>query len=52
LIELYKQHQSCFPQAFLDCAFQLGENAVLAEGDGAPVVRNGWNNRRSPKSLM
>jgi hypothetical protein len=24
-------------------------SAVLAEGEGAPVVRNGWNDRRSPQ---
>jgi hypothetical protein len=27
LIKLHKQHQSCFAQAFLDCAFQLGKRA-------------------------
>jgi hypothetical protein len=48
--QLDKEHRSCFAQAFLHCAFQLGENVVLAEG--APVVRNGWNDRRSPQLLM
>jgi hypothetical protein len=31
LIQLHKQHQSYFAQAFLDCAFQLGKNADLAK---------------------
>jgi hypothetical protein len=48
--QLHKQHRSCFAQAFLDCAFQIRENAVLAEG--APVAGNGWNDRRSPQLLM
>jgi hypothetical protein len=43
LIMLHKQHQSCFGQAFLDCAFQIGKNAVLTESEGAPVARNGWS---------
>src|SRR5689334_5554050 len=47
VIKLRKQHQSCFAQAFLDCAFQLGKNAVLSEG--APVARNGSSDRRSPQ---
>jgi hypothetical protein len=42
LIKLHKQRPALL-RSFLDCAFQLGENAVLAEG--APVVRNGWNDR-------
>jgi len=50
LIKLHKQHQSCFAQAFLDCAFQFGENALLTEG--APVAQNGWSDRRSPQLLM
>jgi hypothetical protein len=30
-----------------------GKNAVLSEGEGAPVTRNGWSDRRSsPQSLM
>jgi hypothetical protein len=52
LIKLHKQHQFCFAQAFLDCAFQLGENSVLAEGEGAPVARNGWSARRSMQLLI
>jgi hypothetical protein len=32
VIKLHEQHESCFAQAFLDCAFQLGKNAVLSEG--------------------
>jgi hypothetical protein len=27
VIQLHKQHQSCFARVFLDCAFQLGKNA-------------------------
>ena len=50
VIQLHKQHQSCFAQAFLDCAFQFGENALLTEG--APVAQNGWSDRRSPQLLM
>jgi hypothetical protein len=44
LIKPHKQHQSCLAQAFLDCAFQLGTNAVLPEGEAAPVARSGWSN--------
>src|SRR5579864_4435315 len=29
LIKLHKQHQSCFAQALLDCAFQLGKSTRL-----------------------
>ena len=52
LIKLHKQHGSCFAQAFLGCTFQLGKNAVLAEGESAPVARKGWSDRRSPQLLM
>jgi hypothetical protein len=52
LAQTRREHQSCFAQAFLGCAFQLGKNAVLSEGEGAPVARNGWSDRRSPQLLM
>jgi hypothetical protein len=52
VIKLHEQHPSCFAQAFLDCAFQLGKNDVLSEGDDAPVARNGWSDRRSQQLLM
>ena len=29
VIKLHKQHQSCFAQAFLDCAFQFGKRACF-----------------------
>src|SRR5260370_15398224 len=29
LIKLHKQHQSCFAQSFLDCAFQFGKRACF-----------------------
>jgi len=29
VIKLHKQHQSCFAQAFFDCAFQLGKRTCL-----------------------
>src|SRR6266852_2303580 len=45
VIKLDKQHHSRSAQAFLDCAFQLGKNAILAEG--ALAARNGWSGRRS-----
>ena len=38
-VESRSQHQSCFAQAVLDCAFQLGKNPVLSEGGGAPVPK-------------
>jgi hypothetical protein len=28
------------------------QNAVLSEGEGVPVARNGWSDRRSPQLLM
>src|SRR5258707_12639117 len=30
LVKLHKQHQSCFAQTFLNCAFQFGERTCLA----------------------
>jgi hypothetical protein len=52
LIKLRKQHWSCFAQLISDCAFQLGENAVLTEGEGDRVARNLWSDPKSPQLLM
>jgi hypothetical protein len=52
LIKLRKQHESCFAQLISNCAFQLGENAVLTEGEGDRVACTLWIDRKSPQLLM
>ena len=52
VIKLHEQHHSCFAQAVLDCAFQLGKNAVRSESEGVPAARNGGSDRRSPELLI
>jgi len=37
---------------FSTALFSAANNAVLAEGETAPVLRDGWNDRRSPQLLM
>jgi hypothetical protein len=52
LRELHNSISPALLRRFSIALFNAANNVVLTEGEGAPVVRNGWNDRRSPQLLM
>ena len=50
--ELHNSISPALLRPFSTAFFSAANNAVLSEGEGAPVVRTGWNDRRSLQLLM